>query len=322
MTKPRVVAVVVNPHARGGAGELADGVVAGIVAAGAAPQVLHTAPSGSADPVPGLVDLDGRAEIDAVVAVGGDGTLRTVAEAIARAWGSWPNGLPDGAAPAGPPLFVVPGGTGNSVYRELWGDADWRDVLAAALSGRARRRGIDLYRIVEVDTAVLLGASAGFFRWTLDATRRFPDLEGRELYLAAGAAVAQELEPYRGSVDVDGVTIADGPIMLAAVGGAPRRSGTIHILPGSDMSDGLLDVCVLCAGSREEFFELMGKAVDGAHVGTTGAVFARGRQVVLRSHDGDLAFEHDGEILGARVDSVTIQVVPHAVAVGTRYAGA
>lgn len=308
-------AVVANPHARGDAAGIADEVVATLATTGAATEVLHTEPADATDPVPGLAGLWALPELAAVVAIGGDGTARSVAEAIARAAGRWPHGSPDRAVPGGAPLVIVPGGTGNSVYRELWADLDWRDMLAAVAAGCTRRRGVDLCRIVEVDRAVLLGASAGFFRWTLDATRRFPDLSGRELYLAAGAAAAAELEAYRGIVEVDGAVIADGPIMLAAVGGTPNRSGTIHVLPGSEIDDGLLDVCVLSVGTREEFFDLMGKAAKGAHAGAAGAVFARGRRVVLRSDDGELPFEHDGEILAVPAGTVTLEVVPHAVAV-------
>lgn len=307
-------AVVTNPHARGGAGQIADAVVEAITAAGMAVELLHTEATGAADPVPGLARLWTRPELEAVVAVGGDGTARSVAEAMARAAGPWPDAPP--GDPAGAPLVIVPGGTGNSVYRELWSDVAWPEMLAAVLAGRARRRVVDLYRIVDAaQRAVLLGASAGFFRWTLDATARFPDLTGRDLYLAAGAAVAEELEAYHGSVEVDGTVIAEGPIMLAAVGGAPHRSGTIHMLPASVIDDGLLDVCVLAVGTREAFFDLMGKAVDGAHMGEAGAVYAQGRRVTLRSDAADLPFEHDGEILATAGRSITMEVVPGALPV-------
>lgn len=309
------VAVVANPHARGDAAGLVDQVVAVVSAGGARAVVLRSAPADAADPVPGLDDLWERDDLETVVAVGGDGTARTVAETMARLGGLWPDGAPDDAVPGGPALVIVPGGTGNSVYRELWADLGWREMLEAVVAGRTRRRGVDLCRIVEADTAVLLGASTGFFRWTLDATARFPELAGRELYLAAGAAAAEELDAYRGSVEVDGVAIATGPIMLAAVGGAPRRSGTIHILPGAEIDDGLLDVCVLSVATREDFFGLMARAAEGTHVGEPGAFFARGRRVVLDCDVGELPFEHDGEVPALASSTVTLEVVAHAVAV-------
>jgi len=310
----RAFAVVSNPCARGPASELADAVVARIDAAGAGTHLLHTAPPDSAETVPGLAPLLHAPGVDLVFAVGGDGTVRAVAEAVARYGGTWPGGRDLTAnGPAAPGIVIVPGGTGNSMYREVWADVPWEEMMAAVLEARSRVRAVDLYRIVESDTAVLLGASTGFFRWTLEATEQFPDLSGRELYAAAGAAVAETLEPYLGRVEVDGECVADGPIMLGVVGGAPRRSGTIHVLPGSEIDDGLLDVCVLTVATRGEFFDLMGKAVDGSHVGCSGAVFARGCNVALTSRDGELPFEHDGEILPVPGGKVTIEVVPHAV---------
>lgn len=306
--------LVRNPHARGGAAHIADEVAARIHGTGAAVDVFETAAPDETDPVPGLADTLSGHRSAAVVVVGGDGSARTVAEVVSRHLGTWPAGTPGGGtSPGTVPITIVPGGTGNSMFRALWGDVAWQQALGAVLEGRAATRPIDLYRIVETDRAVLLGASTGFFRWTLDATARFPELTGRELYTAAGTAVAQELVAYRGRVEVDDVTVADGPIMLAAVGGAAHRSGTIHVLPGSELDDGRLDVCVLAVGTREEFFALMGKVVDGAHGGEPGVVLTRGRRVVLASDSGDLPFEHDGEIWREHTGRVTIDVVPAAI---------
>ncbi|MCE0444988.1 hypothetical protein LT493_06360 [Streptomyces tricolor] len=54
--------------------------------------------------------------VDAVVSVGGDGT---VFEVVTGLWRAREAGV------ATPPLLVAPGGTGNSVYRGLWNDASW-----------------------------------------------------------------------------------------------------------------------------------------------------------------------------------------------------
>ena len=80
-----------------------------------------------------------------VVCVGGDGTVREVAEAMARGLGSWP----DGHARPAARLSVVPAGSGNSAYRALWGPAEWTpSLLSSSIVGPHRRVGsLDLLRI-------------------------------------------------------------------------------------------------------------------------------------------------------------------------------
>jgi diacylglycerol kinase (ATP) len=249
--------------------------------------------------------------VDWVVAVGGDGTAREVAQGLATSLGTWPSGGP--AGPDAARLLILPAGTGNSVHKALWGDRTWQDTLDRALHGDAVRRDLDLLRIASHDHAVLLGASAGLLRWTLDATARFPELSGRELYATAGLAAAQELRPFAGRVTVDGRLLAEGPISLAATGGARRRGGSLLLFPHSRLDDSLLDVCVLVSRTSDEAIAQLLPAMEGRHLDAPGVHCARGSEVTLESLDGPLPFEHDGDAWPGEDTSITLRVVPAAV---------
>ncbi len=263
-----------------------------------------------ADAMPSSVD-----GLTLVVSIGGDGTAREVAERLATALGTWPAGAGGPAAADAPCLLVLPAGTGNSVHKSLWDDRSAADTLAAALGPSSLRRDLDLARIEGHDRAVLLGASAGFLRWTVEATARFPDLFGRDLYAAAGLAAAQELRPYPGRVSVDGRLVAEGPIALAAVGGAPRRGGSLHLFPHSRLDDGLLDVCVVTAAGPDDAVPLLLAAMEGAHLGQPGVHYAQGHEVTLESLDGPLPFEHDGDLWPGTESTLRLSVVPAALPV-------
>jgi diacylglycerol kinase (ATP) len=194
-------AVVVNPAARGGAEAVAVEVAARLREGYASVDVLRTRAAGDgvalareAVQVPGVA---------VVAAVGGDGTAREVAQGMAEGLGTWAARAAGPAAAGAPELLVVPAGTGNSLHRALWGDRPWQGSLDLLARGATVRRDLDLARIEGCDRAVLLGASAGFLRWAVEATERFPELAGRELYAAAGLAAAQELRPFAGRVSVD-----------------------------------------------------------------------------------------------------------------------
>ncbi|HEV7677632.1 MAG TPA: diacylglycerol kinase family protein [Candidatus Dormibacteraeota bacterium] len=306
-------AVVVNPAARGGAAAIAAEVAERLRRVYAPVDVLRTRAAG--DGVGLARDAAQAPGTALVVAVGGDGTAREVAQGIAEGLGTWSAQVTGPAPPGAPQLLLVPAGTGNSLHRAVWGDRPWQDTLDLLDRGATVRRDLDLARVEGHDCAVLLGASAGLLRWAVEATSRFPELAGRELYAAAGLAAAQELRPFAGRVCVDGRVLCEGPLALAALGGAPHRGGSLEILPRSRLDDGLLDVCVLSAGNAEEAMPLLMLAMAGSHLDRPGVHYTQGRSVTLECLDAPLPFEHDGDLWEGDDRRLTLTVVPAAVPV-------
>jgi diacylglycerol kinase (ATP) len=230
-------------------------------------------------------------DVDLTVVVGGDGTVGRVVATL-------------GATP----MFVVPAGTANSCYRTLWGSTPWRDALDLALAGLAPVP-VDLARVVELDRPALSGAGTGL------APRAIHEAKTKGLgYEAALAALVPRHEPYPGRVLVDGVMVHSGPTMLANVGGSRYRGGVFELLPHSDLSDGLLDVCVL--GAEHDLAEMLTLSRTGAHVDVPGVVYARGSRIRLERTDGrPLWFEHDGEVVRSARSAFTLTTVPAAIRV-------
>lgn len=284
--------VVVNSTARGDAARLGGEVRAHLAAAG---WTVATA-----------ARLDGlEPGVDLVVAVGGDGTVREMALGLAR------------SAAEGPPLLIVPGGTGNSVYRALWGDRPWPGVLDDALTpGRHRIRRLDLGRWSDDGRAFLLGLSAGFMARVVEVSAGLEGTGGRERYQAAAVAALDDLRPFPGRVTVDGTVVADGPLTMVSVGGARHRAGTFQLLPRSVLDDGLLDVCTIGEVDAAGFAELAGRVVDGTHVGRPGVGYTQGRSIVIERTDGEpLAVETDGDVEAGTGSRIKITVLPGAVPV-------
>lgn len=312
------VLVVVNAAARGGAAALAGEAAGRCRDLGLDPLTLS--PDGRERAVLEVAQaVANGGPWRAVLAVGGDGTVRTVAEGIALGLGRLPASL--ATAPAGsgtpgvaPPLFVVPGGTGNSVYRALWEDRPWPEVLAEALSGGTRVRDLDLLRITGAGVLVLLGASAGLIAEAVQVSETLTGVSGRDRYSAAAIAALDRHTPFPARVTVDGNILHDGPTTLVAVGGARHRSGTFQLLPRSVLDDGLLDVCVIQGVDAGAFVELAGAVVAGEHVGRPEVAYAQGRSVTIDRTDGEpLPFEHDGDVWPRGDSTVTIDVVANAV---------
>jgi diacylglycerol kinase (ATP) len=235
-----------------------------------------------------------------VVAVGGDGTARDVAQ---------------GLAGTGVPLFIVPAGTANSCYRTLWGDRPWQQALDLALADPAgTRRRIDLARLADPDRLVLAGACAGFPPQAIHDAAASTDLAGRARYEAALVALIPRYRPYPGRVVVDGTEVHRGPTLLANVGGSRYRGGQYDLLPHSLLDDGQLDVCVV--GGEHPPAQVLALTRTGGHLARPGVVYARGRRVTIERTDGQpVWFEHDGEVLAGAGCRYTLEVVPGAVEV-------
>lgn len=189
--------------------------------------------------VPGQVAAAIRAGATTVVGVGGDGTLREIAAALAG---------------TGVALGIVPGGTGNILAGSLGIPGGMAAAAAALASARPRAIDVGSVRIEPAGsgapwaTTFLVGAGIGFdaevMASTPDALKR---RAGRAAYFARAAILAARIDtrPYR--LELDGATlVVEGSIALVAnlaelVPGVLRPR--LPVVP----DDGLLDVIVVGA---------------------------------------------------------------------------
>ncbi|MGC0419081.1 diacylglycerol/lipid kinase family protein [Embleya sp. AB8] len=296
---PRI-AIIANPRAGSTTVEYSSSVAARCREHADHVTLLHTEHPGHASELATRA-ATGAERVDLVVALGGDGTVREVVA-----------GLVDGADPiTGPPLVMLPGGTANSGYRSLWDDAPWDESLAAALTGAAEHRRLDLARIAVLDRLVFLGLSTGLFAAATARARNSP-VRGRPRYQRAITESLRTYVPYRGRVIVDGTVVQAGPTILANIGGGRHRAGVFQVLPRSIRDDGLLDVCIFDPETTAE--TALALARSGAHLDCAGTTYAQGRSITLERLDGrPLHFEHDGEVIPTDRTSITVDVLPNAL---------
>jgi len=271
------VIMLVNPIAGGGRAPLfAAAIEASLVQRG------HRVVRWTARPLEAPSDL--FREAAAVVAVGGDGTVRDAVAAIMRSAGAWPAGNCDVRQASCPPVLVVPAGTANLLAGQLnimcpnpaaVGD------LAAALDG-GRRVLVD---VADAGGRVcLMMASAGIDAAVvhmLDAARRGPIRRADYVPMLARALRTYDYPPLR--VMADGTCIFAGEPAMALAGNIAGYGAGFSITPLARCDDGLLDVCVMPCASPEQIMRMTMLAAAGAHVGSEGVVYARARRVRIES---------------------------------------
>lgn len=269
------------------------------------------------DPGQGVAREAAASGAAVIVAAGGDGTVRAVAEGLAE--------LDD--APA---LGIVPLGTGNLLARNL--DIPLNDAEAAfarILAGKERRIdvawaeiglgatssrhafvvmagfGIDANMIAETDDE--LKARAGWLAYVESLGR------------AVDASSALELE-----VSIDSAPVQHERAHTVLIGSCGAVQGGITLLPDADPSDGELDVAMLRAEGVLGWLDTMRSVVweNGVKRQLFGLTEAESTDSVwhVRASSVDIGlseprvFEIDGDELG-EVDRVSITIQPGALRV-------
>ena len=213
---------------------------------------------------------------DAVVSVGGDGTLCEVAH---------------GLAGSGCPLGILPGGRGNDYCRCVGiPEKDTDRAIQILLDGHSR--AVDIMRVN--DLVGLNVSSVGFDEEVVRNSRRFAWFKGLSYVISVFYTILHYRSlPLRIQVD-DG--LYEQPTFLVAAGCGTHYGGGINVLPEADPADGLMDVCVIDPVTRAQVVRLLPKFMKGQHKHFSFVHMTRARHVVVES-DVPFHVNMDGELL-------------------------
>jgi YegS/Rv2252/BmrU family lipid kinase len=293
------VLLVHNPTAGGGrAGRLVPELAARLAADGVSADRHQTSSLEDAR----VAACQAAGSVDAVVAVGGDGTVGACAAGLADAG-------PPGSPGTGAALGVIPAGGGNDAARSLGLPPD--DPLAAAgLLTRLHRRPADLASVA--GRAYLNVAGAGFdSEVNRIANQRLGWAGNRPRYVGAVLAelVVGRTAQFRLTLDGRASELRG---WLVAVANGPSYGGGMRVAPQASMADGLLEVVVIHDIGRLEFLRTFPKVFTGRHVGHPAVAVHRAARVELDA-DRPLAVYADGEPAGTLPAS--FEVRPAAITV-------
>ncbi|HSF16575.1 MAG TPA: diacylglycerol kinase family protein [Vicinamibacteria bacterium] len=232
----------------------------------------------------------GALRFDVVIACGGDGTLNDVV-----------NGLVQIPRPMRPALAVVPVGRGNDFAAEI-GIRDRTDTWNALRADK--RRLVDLGRC---GGRVFLGiAGAGFDAEAARRARETVLLSGRLLYTYAVLRTLVGFRPIPAKVYHDG-GVFQGDITFAAVGNSSRYGGGMRITPQADLSDGMLDLCLVRAISPASLLRVFPSVFEGRHLAHPKVDYVKTRFVEIETERPAEVFA-DGEPLSQT--PVKIEIAP------------
>lgn len=227
------------------------------------------------------------AQVDVVVAAGGDGTARAVASGLVFA----------GEMRAA--LGVLPLGTGNDFADHL-GLRRLAEALEALEAGRERR--VDVIEVCGPaggPEAALLFAAAGFAPAVLARTRpRLKRWLGRPLCYSVGffRALAGFRAPWL-EIEVEG-QVHRGRFFHVCAGNTERAGGgAMRLSPGARLDDGWLELCWIEALSRTEVLRHFPRLLRGTFPGHPRVRYQPGRELRVDA-PAPVPLALDGDVVG------------------------
>jgi diacylglycerol kinase (ATP) len=237
------------------------------------------------------------AQYDFVFTLGGDGTAMEVMTALAE---------------RGPPIGILPGGTGNVLARSFGIPGQVASAVHALLNGREAR--IDLGRLpngrhfaiglgVGLDASMIAGASplmkkrVGVFAYLWSATKAALRLQHFQVRLTVDGTVYERRAAF---------------VMIANLGSVPLLGRVIRFGDGILHDDGLLHACVFSPNHVWDAVRIFVRILFG-HVENDRATFyASGREFRLETFP-PRQVQADGELL--EMTPIDITVRPQAARV-------
>jgi YegS/Rv2252/BmrU family lipid kinase len=256
------VAVFANPIAGRGRGRAtAELLRQGLEAAGIRAQPMD-------DPA----SDDRLAAVDAIIVIGGDGTLRAALRRCLQALNRVP------------PILLIPLGTANLMGRHL--GIRWR----ASEFVRRAMRSIQAGKISWLDAGLAndqiflaiagVGMDASIVH-AMHQVRRGPI--GYATYIVPTALAMAKYAYTPLSVILDETEIFPSAPAMAFVANIPEYGTGFPLAPDARPDDGLLDVCVIPIDSPVEAVRKLLQTVAGQHVLAEGVVYGRGKNIQIDS---------------------------------------
>ena len=239
------------------------------------------------------------AQVDRVIAAGGDGTIRMVADRLAG---------------SGIPMAIVPVGTGNLLARNLDIPLSEEESLKVAFGDQTR--DIDLIKVTvdgvpDEHFAVIggLGVDAMIMEET---NSQLKDVLGAGAYFVA-AAKALGRTPIEMRIAVDDHRPRRRRAMICAIGNVGTLAGNLTLLPDARPDDGRLDVYVASPHRLTHCVRVFLRLITRRPRHDDHVDVWQGRRVEVRLKRRD-PYQLDGDVVGECL-SLSAEVQPGALTV-------
>jgi len=216
-----------------------------------------------------------------IVAVGGDGTVHLVANALL-------------AAGSDAAMGIMPAGTGSDLARTLRIPRSPADALRQAMLHPASPFDAGRCRGPAGEFAFVNIASAGIGGLVDEAVNAVPD-RGRTAFVRATLAALRRYRCAPVRVSLDGRPWFEGPLLMLAVANGTTFGKGMRVAPRARPDDGAFDIVAVGAVSGWELVLRLPQVYLGRHLGARPVRHARAERVGVVPLAPLPPFDVDGE---------------------------
>jgi diacylglycerol kinase (ATP) len=238
-----------------------------------------------------LAKLAAKKGYDMVVSVGGDGTIHEIVNGL-YASGNLKDNL----------LGIVETGTGGDYIRTTGTPHDYEDACRRFL--QPIRRTVDL-GVVEYakNGSREERLFVNFAGMGIDSeivrrvTQQYKKLGSLSAYLMGMMTSLVAYHNRKVSITIDGKT-REARILTVIMNNGKYGGGGMYTAPQADLADGFLDVMVAGDLGKLEFLWSLPRLYKGTHLTHPKVDSNRAKEIEVKSLDGKLFLQADGELLG------------------------
>jgi len=246
------------------------------------------------DPGVGQAHAALEAEVDLVVAAGGDGTVRVVCHELAR---------------TGTAVGILPHGTGNLLARNVGIPLNVKDALDVVFGGQDRAIDLVSYSSdAQRDTSFLVMAGLGMDAAIMDGA---PDeLKKKVGWLAYFISGVKSLSfpATKVQISVDGGEFKKFRARTVVIGNVGFLQAGLPLLPEAEIDDGVLDVVVLAPKRLLGWLAIVVRVISRQKRTNERLGRMTGRKVVVRA-EKPTPMQLDGDSIGDGTE-MTVEVQP------------
>lgn len=257
--------IIVNPVSGGGKNQaIVNQITALLCERGEECRLFPTESEGDGDRQARLAIESG---CEAVVCIGGDGTLSEIVDAMAN---------------SGKTLYIVPNGTGNDFARAFGIPKDPLEAFKAQLDGA--QTAIDCGSLN--GRAFMNISGSGFDVEVLRKTEKLKAVyPGDQAYTKAVLAVLGSYKAFEVEISVDGGAFKACKATIVEIANGQYFGGGMKVAPKASFQDGLFDVVVVDRVPSMLIPFLLPLFKLGLHVYLPIAHVMRAKEVILRAPD-------------------------------------
>ena len=297
--KPLIV--IINPKSGDGDDDFRADIEKAFKENGATYEIRETKPDLSGEELAQQALKEGARDI---VACGGDGTIMSVVNGIARAQAE--SGEGDCT------LSIVPGGTANLVATALQIPIDIEESVACAAGKKSEERTIDLGRCEQY--YFVLGVGVGLTERVISKTSSKEKEKLGKLAYVKSMLGDLGARPHQIKFKLDERSSRRSRGVAIVVANAGTIGGKLDFAPRAKMDDGVLDLCILHSFGFRDLLRIIWHSLTGKLDKERSVSFYQARRIEIET-DPPQRVQVDGELEEDLKLPLVAEVVPQALRV-------